>query len=71
MLDGLLKKLQALQQTHHIILNLNAATKLLFRKFVLICHSKLISARNLLLNNVQSMQDLFTKVDINTILRFL
>ena len=33
--------------------------------------SDTLPARNLLLNNVQSMQDLFTKVNINDILQFL
>ena len=33
--------------------------------------SEILPARNLLLNNVQSMQDLFTKVSTNDILQFL
>ena len=33
--------------------------------------SETLTARNLLLNNVQSMQDLFTKVSTNDILQFL
>ena len=89
--------------TYHIILILNAASKVLLVRFP-IGHSKLsytyllkgeqqpeciscncpltlyhiflecidtFPARNLLLDYIQSMQDLFTKVNINDILLFL
>ena len=92
-----------IKSTYHIILILNATTKLLFQEFVLVIQklthtyllkgdqqpecifcdcllilhhiflefSDTLPARSLLLNNVQTVQDLFTQVNISDIWQFL